>query len=186
MRAWALVLVFAASAGAEQWADEPAVTAPVDAPPPRFGFLAGAHVSLPPNLTHQPMLGGRVGLRLALARHASVAFLADWGVAPIEVLDGKGTIETIHLVSGLALFELFTHSAFEHVLVPELSVGAIVGVGAALSSASSTPFFAGEAGLHFGFTRLRPSGWWFPFFLEVILNFNDRGAGARLIAGIAL
>lgn len=81
-------------------------------------------------------------------------------------------VPSAHLLHAVARLEGFSVSAFERVLVPELTVGLFAGVGAGFVFVDPTivaPSFLG--GIHFGLTRLRPSGWWFPFFVEVGMEF---------------
>jgi len=45
---------------------------------------------------------------------------------------------------------------------------------------------APEFGLHLGLTRLRPSGWFFPFFAEVLYTITKEGGFVRLVVGVGL
>lgn len=101
-----------------------------------------------------------------------------------------------HFVHGVAMLELFTVSAFERLLVPEVSVGLFGGAGGGAADDGWTAV-SGLGGVHVGLTRLRPSGWWFPVFLEVGLEWRQwrspelregshPDAHWRIVAGVGL
>lgn len=187
-----LVVIGALSARAEEWADEPAVqAAPEASEPPLVGLIAGGELAVGEFTNDGPALGLRVGARFRLARHLSVGVLLDWEtVSWFTVERGRsfdfapGPLEIGHYASALLLLELFSRSAFERLLVPEMSAGVLGG--SAVVFLSDGPHVGGQVGLHLGLTRLRPSGWWFPFFAEVLYLFDGQGGFVRLVVGVGL
>lgn len=160
----------------EQWADEPAPAAPPSLrPPPPLGLTAGLQLSVPFGPNASPTPGVRLGLRLRLAQHLALTVLTtaefatyvDW----TRPLTGVGEFaKTSELVGyGLLRLEVFTASAFENLLVPELSFGFYGGAGAGFTLNRATATL--QAGVHLGITRLRPSGWWCPVFIDVGLDW---------------
>ncbi len=115
---------------------------------------------------YAPAPGVRLGMRLRLARHVTIAALAMYELETLsEFTRGAWVPRPAHLVHGVLRVEAFDVSAFERVLVPEFTVGLFLGAGAAIDGALVLPSFL--SGLHLGLCRMRPSGWWFPVFIEV-------------------
>jgi hypothetical protein len=88
---------------------------------------------------------------------------------------------------GFARIELIGSSASSIILMPKLSVGFSLGAGAGLVPGQATVGLL-SGGLHLGITRLEPSGWWFPVFLELGLEGTPLGGGAtwRFALGVGL
>ncbi len=171
-RALVVGMLVAGSARAETWADEPALSLSTSAEPepvtPFLGLTAGVHLLLGLNLD-APAAGVRLGLRVLLGSHAALSVIGMYELAPNADRQGMA-VPSGHLLHAVVRLEGFNISAFERLLVPELTVGLFAGGGAGfVDPAITTPSFLG--GIHFGLTRLRPSGWWFPFFVEVGMEF---------------
>lgn len=174
----------------EVWRDE-SPAAPVVRPrPPRVGFTGGLQLGSTIRSTEGPVPGVRAGLRLGLSRHAALSLYASWefeSPRPVSLNPGEDpVVELQHLLYTVARLELMTVSAFSRLLVPELSIGFLVGAGVLPATETSTTAPAFMAGLHLGMTRLRPSGWWFPFFLEVAYEVAGAPPSFRFAAGVGL
>ncbi len=189
--AWAVLA--SVVAGAEQWADEPVASPPVALPEaPRFGPVIGAHLAMTQSSTAAPVGGARLGARLRVAPHVALGLVGLWEVESVFALapGGLAGVESrvvpVHGLFGLLRLEVFSVSAFERVLVPELTVGAHFGVGRLLAEGHAATGF--RWGLSLGLTRLRPSGWWFPVFLELGQEWGAPSGDAtwRLVAGVGL
>lgn len=130
-----------------------------------------------------PIGGARLGIRLRLGRHTALSLMTMYEFESFSART-LNEVTTEHLVSGVVRLELFSVSAFERLLVPELSIGFFLGAGAAFTGSQTAATFFG--GLHLGMTRLRPSGWWFPVFVEVGLQSFAVNSGWRLSVGVGL
>ena len=177
MRVLCLFLsLLAASSSAETWADEASEPLrPVLERPPLLGLVAGLQLGSTFFSNGAPVPGARLGVRLRLADHVCLGAVAVYeqetysGVSDSFSDPTRFALATGHLFYGLLVLELFTVSAFAHLLVPELSVGLFGGAGVGVDSLGGFAV-SGLGGVHLGLSRLRPSGWWFPFFVEVGLE----------------
>ncbi len=174
----------------EVWRDERPAAPVVRPRPPRVGFTGGLQLGSTARSTEGPVPGFRAGIRLGLAQHAALSLYTSWEFeSPRAVVLNPGeaaVVEIQHLLHAVARLELMTVSAFPRLLVPELSIGFLVGVGVLPASETSATAPSLMVGVHLGMTRLRPSGWWFPFFLEVAYEVAGAPPSFRFAAGIGL
>lgn len=178
MRRWMVVVVVSAwSVHAEQWADEPvAAPSPESVEPPLVGFIAGGELAVGRLTNDGPALGLRLGARFRVAQHLSLGVLFDWQV-----------VSWFNVVPGTPSPAPGDQSLRERALAarglqPE-RLRAPAGAGA---ERRRGPHLAGQVGLHAGLTRLRPSGWWFPLFAEVLSLFGDQAGFVQLLVGVGL
>ena len=193
-------MLVAGVARGETWADEPTPPPPLELrAPPLFGLTAGMHLMLGTGSNVGPSPGARLGLRVRLGQHVALSIMGMYELESFLTWNWNSSGFTgsftevalhAHVVHGVLRLELFSQSAFEHLLVPELTVGLFAGAGGAFES--NRGLFAGAGGafesdrasasflggVHLGLTRLRPSGWWFPLFVEVgVQVFSFGGSG---------
>lgn len=116
-----------------------------------------------------------------------VAYDLEFYERPISVpLKPTGTSPRTngHLAQAQVRLEFFSTSAFAHVLIPELALAAFFGMGVlhqpAVGDWAELTLPLARAGLSVSVTRLWPSGWWFPIFLEVGQQFSP---GRRIDPG---
>lgn len=171
-----LVVALASCALAETWADEEPTAPRALTMPPAVGLTAGMQLGSGLLSNVGPLAGAHLGIRLRLARHAALSVMAlyefqNFSAPSFTALPRPDVITTEHLISGVVRLEIFSVSAFEKLLVPELSIGFFLGSGASFMGLLTKATFTG--GLHLGMTRLRPSGWWFPVFVEVGLQWFE-------------
>ena len=187
-------MVVAGLARAETWADEPSLrpSAPLSKPP-LFGVTGGVHLMTGYGYV-APAVGSRLGLRVRLGQHAALSAMTLYELHTLDFVErGVQVLQAAHLFYGVLRLEAFSVSAFDRLLVPEFSVGFFAGAGVEVNPTVVLPSFVG--GIHLGMTRLRPSGWWFPLFVELgvaffIYEFQGKtdiaGAVWRLSVGVGL
>lgn len=194
VRAACWVLLVSMTAGAEQWADEPVSTPPGEPrAQPLVGPVVGAHLAMTWRSNAAPAVGARLGARLRVAPHVALALVGLWELESVfdaTPVGAAGGFESrdlaVHGLFGLLRLEAFSVSSLGRVLVPELTVAAHFGAGRLF--AQGEPVTGFRWGLSLGLTRLRPSGWWFPIFLELGQDWTASGGGAswHIVAGLGI
>lgn len=149
-----------------------------------------------------PELGGRLGARFRLAPNFGLSVFADAQASRTRVAmqcfgrwwECASDPYTAALFTAVARLEFISEGRLGPLLVPRFTAGVFVGGGVGVAPAVKyqsellpevvAPFM--RVGLHLGFTRL-PSGWWFPFFLDLGTICTERGCGnLNFVAGIGL